>query len=303
MNYRRLPSHDYRGTGFYFITFSTEPRRPLLSEVSGGRMHLKPEGEAVVKAAERIPADDPSYSLRHLAVMPDHVHAILVCRGGATLHLGTLVNRFKARARQAIRSLRGEPSLRVWEDGYHDYIAFSQPVFDEFRAYVIDNPVRWQLRHDNPQWFRRQSALAHARLPADTQWTAYGDPTILDYPWLLPVVLSRRLEGNALAAAVAEILEQVQQGAVPISGFISSAERDVARALTDLPRARMIYMLPWGLAGYKPSGHVATERLAAGRTLVLSGFPDSVPQVATRDNCLRNNAWAQTIAAGPSRLG
>ena len=56
MNYRRLPSHDYRGTGFYFITFATEPRRPLLSEVSGGRIHLKPEGEAVVKAAERIPA-------------------------------------------------------------------------------------------------------------------------------------------------------------------------------------------------------------------------------------------------------
>ena len=166
MNYRRLPSH-YRGTA---STSSPSPgtATPLL-EVSGGRIHLKTEGEAVVKAAERIPADDPSYSLRHLAVMPDHVHAILVCRGGATLHLGTLVNRFKARARQAIRSLRGEPSLRVWEDGYHDYIAFSQPVFDEFRAYVIDNPVRWQLRHDNPQGFPARAP--RAVLPR-TQWAA-----------------------------------------------------------------------------------------------------------------------------------
>jgi REP element-mobilizing transposase RayT len=297
MNYARRFNHDYRGTGFYFITFATDPRRPLLSEISGGCIHLKPEGAAVARAAERIPADDPAYSLRHLAVMPDHVHAILVCRGGAALHLGTLVNRFKARARQAIRGLRGDPGLRVWEPGYHDYIAFSQPVFDSFRAYVIDNPVRWQLRHDNPQWFRRQSALAHPRLPAETSWTAYGDPTLLDYPWLLPVVLSRRLEGAALAAEIAALLEQVEQGAVPIGGFISPGEIQFARALASNPRARMVYMLPWGLAGYKPHGTVATERLGTGKTLVLSGFPDSVAQVATRENCLRNNAWARAIAA------
>ena len=292
MNYARRFNHDYRGTGFYFITFATEPRRPLLSEVSGGVIRLKPEGAAVAEAAKRIPDDDPAYSLRHLAIMPDHVHAILVCRGGAALHLGTLVNRLKGRSRQAIRALRGDPALRVWEANFHDYVAFAQPVFDAFRAYVLENPVRWQLRHDNPQWFRKRVGIAHPRLPTETCWTAFGDQTLLDYPWLLPVVISRRLEGAALEAAVADVLEQVRQGAVAIGGFISEGERQVARALAKMPRARLVYLHPWGLADHKP--HI---RVGAGMTLVLSGFPDSVPPVATRANCLRNNAWALAIAA------
>ena len=52
MNYRRLPSHDYRGTGFYFITFATEPRRRLLSRIADCRIHLTPAGhERVAQAA------------------------------------------------------------------------------------------------------------------------------------------------------------------------------------------------------------------------------------------------------------
>jgi hypothetical protein len=48
-------------------------------------------------------------------------------------------------------------------------------------------------------------------------------------------------------------------------------------------------------------GTLATERLATGRTLVLSGFPAEVERVATREHCLRNNAWARAIAAGEPR--
>ncbi len=297
----RLATHDYRGKGFYFITFATEPRRRLLSRIADCRIHLTPEGEAVMEAWRRVPDDDPAYSLRFCAIMPDHFHGILVCEGGASMHLGRIVARLKGRSLQAIRRLRHDPGLRLWETDYHDLVAFSAAAFDRFSNYVRDNPVRWQLRHDNPQWFRRHTGIAHPRLPADTSWAAYGDQTLLDYPWLLPVALSRRLEGAAEAAAVAEVVEQVRQGAVPIGGFISPAERKVAEALVKLPRARMVYMHPWGMAGYKPGGHVATECLATGRTLVLSGFPDSVPRVATRENCLRNNAWAQAIAAGLGR--
>jgi len=297
----RLATHDYRGTGFYFITFATHLRRPLLSQIADGRIRLAPEGLALLEAWRLLPADDPAYSLRYSAVMPDHFHGILVCAGGATQHLGTLVARLKGRSRQAIRKLRNEPHLEVWEAGYYDCIAFSQEVFDAFSAYVRDNPIRWQLRHDNPQWFRKHSAIAHPRLPPETRWTAYGDQTLLDYPWLLPVVISRRLEGAARQAEINDILAQVDQGAVVIGGFISPGERLVAQALATRPRARMIYMHPWGLARYKPHGRTATERLASGKTLVLSGFPDEVAAVAQRDNCLRNNAWAQAIAAGRSR--
>lgn len=295
MKHKRMQGHDYRGKGFYFITFSTSPRRNTLSTIPDGRIHLLPEGEAVAEAARQIHIDDPTYRLQHLAVMPDHVHAIIICTGGASMHLGTIVSRLKGRSRQAIRKLRGQPSLGVWEDGYHDYIAFSQEVFNEFRRYVIDNPMRWQLRHDNPQWFQKHSGISHPRLPSETSWTAFGDQTILDYPWLYPVIISRRLEGAALDKAVAEAVTQARQGAVVIGGFISPGERLVAKALMTVPRARIIYMYPWGLGGYKPRGE-AVNRIGTGKTLVLSGFPDNVAPEATRANCLKNNEWAVVAA-------
>lgn len=301
MSYARLHNHNYSGTGFYFITFATKPRRPLFSEIIGGRIRLKPEGHAVLDAWREIARDAPEYSLRLSAIMPDHFHGTLVCIGGSRLHLGTLIGRMKGRSLQAIRKLRNDPHLKVWEKGYHDYIAVSQEVFDRFSDYVSENPLRWQLRHDNPQWFRKQSAIAHPRLPNETRWTAFGDQTLLDYPWLLPVVISRHLEGAALKKKVDETVAFIEQGAVALGGFISPGERLVAAALATLPRARMIYMHPWGLAQYKPRGRIATERLASDKTLVLSGFPDEVEQMARRENCLRNNAWAQAIAASPAQ--
>jgi len=183
MRFARLKTHDYRGEGYYFITFATAPRRALLSEIRDGRIQLFPEGRAVVEAWQRIPADDPAYSLR------------------------------------------------------------------------------------------------------------------LDYPWLEPVIISRRLEGEELEAEVARFLELAREGAVLIGGFISPGERRVAREAAAISRSRLIYLHPWGLSRYKPHGHAAAERLASGLTLALSGFPDTEEAMPRRENCMLNNRWAQAIAS------
>ena len=156
--------------------------------------------------------------------------------------------------------------------------------------------ARWQLRQDNPQWFAKQTDVVHPRLPPEARWTAYGDRTPLDYPWLEPVIISRRLEGEELEAVVARFLELAREGAVLIGGFISPGERRVAREAAAISRSRLIYLHPWGLSRYKPHGHAAAERLASGLTLALSGFPDTEEAVPCRENCLCNNRWAQAIA-------
>lgn len=302
MRFARLKTHDYRGEGYYFITFATAPRRALLSEIRDGRIQLFPEGRAVVEAWQRIPADDPAYSLRINVVMPDHFHGILVCKGGARYSLSQIVERMKARSRQTIRRLKNAPALSVWEAGFHDFVAFTSVTFNVFSDYVRDNPRRWQLRQDNPQWFAKQTDVVHPRLPPETQWTAYGDRTLLDYPWLEPVIISRRLEGEELEAEVARFLELAREGAVLIGGFISPGERRVAREAAAISRSRLIYLHPWGLSRYKPHGHAAAERLASGLTLALSGFPDTEEAVPRRENCLCNNRWAQAIALTSSHV-
>jgi len=68
-----------------------------------------------------------------------------------------------------------------------------------------------------------------------------------------------------------------------------------------VPKARIIKLLPWGLKRYKPSGDTATRWLANGRALILTGFPDNEPKECRRPNCLKNNQWIQHLAssAGP----
>jgi len=299
MHYARLHGHDYRGVGYYFVTFATEPRRALFSHIERGRVFLFPEGEAVRDAWLAIKDDEPSLSLRLYVVMPDHFHGVLVSPGLIDRSLPLLISRMKGRSRAAIRTLRGDSAFPVWEEGFHDYCAFTATMFDACCAYVKDNPARWQLRHDNPLWFQKHTAVSHPRLPTDTVWTAYGDQTLLSHPRLLPIRVSRSLRGAALEAEVERLSAEIAKGAVAIGGVISEGEHLLAKRIADDPRARLVYMCPWGLPSYKPHGATAVRRIAEGKTLVLSGFPDTVGPAASRANCLRNNAWAQAIAATP----
>jgi len=294
----RVRGHDYRGKGYYFITFGTLKRRPWLSRIVDGQVVLKPAGELVLEAWRKIAEEDPAYELGVTAVMPDHFHSLAIARRPPKYVIGTHVSRVEGRVLHAMRKRRDTPTLKMWdEDGFYDYLSLDMKMLRAFEHYIRDNPARWQLRQDNPQWFRKQYAVRHARLPGETMWTAYGDATLLGHPWLVPVIVSTKISEAERSARVADILAQVKQGAIPIGGFISPGEREVAREVRRLPRARIIKLLPWGLERYKPSGDTATRWMASGRALVLTGFPDNEPEECRRGNCLKNNEWVKHIAA------
>jgi putative transposase len=294
----RVRGHDYHAKGYYFVTFCTRGRREWLSRIVAGRVVLEPAGELLMDAWHKIAEDDPAYELGVTAVMPDHFHGLAIARKAPKYVIGTHVSRVEGRVLHAMRKRLDEPDLKMWdEEGFYDYLSLDMKMLRAFQHYIADNPARWQLRKDNPQWFRKQYALQHAKLPAETTWTAYGDATLLDHPWLLPVIVSTKISEAERTAQIADILEQVKQGAIPMGGFISPGEREVAREVTKLPRARIIKLLPWGLVRYKPSGDAATRWLASGRALVLTGFPGDEPEECRRRNCLKNNEWVQQIAA------
>ena len=102
------------------------------------------------------------------------------------------------------------------------------------------------------------------------------------------------------AAEVSHYLELAQGGATLIGGFISPGEKEVAKGVLEIAGAKVVCLLPYGLKGYKPHG-VAVKRLAESKTLVLSGFPESVPSTPINyGNCHLNNDWARLIALGRS---
>ena len=291
----RVRGHDYRGRGYYFITFGTLGRKRWLSRIEEGRVVLEPAGELLMEAWRTIAVEDPSYELCVTAVMPDHFHGLVIARRAPKYVIGTHVSRMKGRVLHAMRKRLEDPELKMWEDGFYDYLSLDMKMLQAFEAYILDNPARWQLRRDHPEWFRKQYALQHARLPEETTWTAYGDATLLDHPHLIPVIVSSRISEGERSAQISSILSQVERGAIPIGGFISPGERKVASEVYRMPRARMITLLPWGLKRYKPSGAEATRRMAEGRMLILTGFPDDEPEACRRTNCLKNNEWVKQI--------
>ena len=295
----RVRGHDYHGHGYYFITFGTFQRRHCLSKIKAGKVVLKAAGKLLLEAWQRLSEEDPAYELGVTAVMPDHFHALAICRSAPKYVIGSHVSRVKGRVLQALRKQLNVPDLQLWEDGFYDYLSLDTRMLEAFKDYVNDNPARWQLRRDNPQWFQKQYALLHPRLPSEVTWTAYGDATLLDHPLLIPVIVSRKISEQQRNAQIERILALVKQGGIPISGFISPGERQVAKALYEMPRSRIIKLLPWGLKRYKPSGSAATRWMAEGRMLVLSGFPDNEPVECRRANCMKNNEWTRFVAQAP----
>jgi REP element-mobilizing transposase RayT len=294
----RVRGHDYRGKGYYFITFGTLKRRHLLSRIVDGKAVLEPAGELLMKAWRRIAEEDPAYELGVTAVMPDHFHGLAIARSKPKCVIGTHVSRVEGRVLHGMRKKLDDPELKIWDkDGFYDYLSLDIKMLKAFEHYITENPTRWQLRQDNPQWFRKQYAVQHARLPAETTWTAYGDATLLDHPYLVPVIVSTKISDTERNAQISAIIEQVKQGGIPIGGFISPGEQEVAKRIATLPRSRIIKLLPWGLKRYKPSGDMANRWLAEGRSLILTGFPDNEPVECKRQNCLKNNEWVGRFGA------
>ena len=299
--YRRWSHHDYAGWGYYMITFSTEPRRPILSRIENYQAIPTSCGDALNAAWLKMAEECPQISLREYAIMPDHFHGIVTMKPGSDHPLGWWVRRVKARATRAIHKILGETGP-VFQENFHDWVSIDAEMFDNFREYTAENPKREQLRRENRHLLHTVRMASHPRLIAaapDLRWDCIGDLALLDYPVLLPIVVSRHADESARQRTIAGWIEIVRRGAIPIGGFISPGEKEALKTFADIPRVRVIRLLPFGLKDWKPHGR-QLENLAESRLLVLSAFPEEV-EGCNWDNCHRNNDFAAAVAAAMPR--
>ena len=54
----RVRGHNYRGKGYYFITFGTLNRKRWLSRIVDGKVILEPAGELLIDAWHKIAKED-----------------------------------------------------------------------------------------------------------------------------------------------------------------------------------------------------------------------------------------------------
>ena len=74
----RLKGYDYAELGAYFVTVCTRARACLFGHVVNGDMHLNEAGETAQRCWEDIPHHFPHAALDAMAIMPNHVHGVIV---------------------------------------------------------------------------------------------------------------------------------------------------------------------------------------------------------------------------------
>ena len=181
----RLKSHDYGSVGAYFVTIVTQGRECLFGEIIDGEIHLTKQGEIVRKWCREIPRHFPNVEIGALAIMPNHVHAIIFKideRAGEVIstfsdpnqnsilieqhrtenqddkglplrkpRLGQIIAYLKYQSTKEINLLDDTKAIRkLWQRNYYEHIIRSEKELEQKTFYILDNPSRWVDDLENP---------------------------------------------------------------------------------------------------------------------------------------------------------
>ena len=153
----RLPTYDYAQNGAYFITICTRERQQILwadsnletvEDVGAHSVrpqrspHLSQAGKVVEDAILQIHAHYPAVQLEKYAIMPNHVHLLLMIQreqGGRTLCAPTLSLVIK----QMKESVTKHLGHSIWQKSFHDHVIRTQYGFEMIWQYIDTNPQNW----------------------------------------------------------------------------------------------------------------------------------------------------------------
>jgi len=180
----RLPGYDYTSTGAYFVTICVHGWECLLGEVVDAVMRPSEFGQVVSRYWMRIPVHVAHVELDEWVVMPNHIHGIIMItgRGEASPEgvssadrltpgegrlreqdvgrdaspllrsgsLGAIVGNFKSVTTRRVNRMRGTPGVPFWQRNYWEHIIRNDQSLHRIRAYIRDNPARWDADRLHP---------------------------------------------------------------------------------------------------------------------------------------------------------
>lgn len=144
----RLRHYDYSTPGAYLITITTARRSPSFGKLTSHGVALSPLGELVASELARTAAIRREVLVDAVAIMPDHLHCILMLthRGYGGSNVSRIVNGLKAAVTARYCTQCGDPAARVWQRGFHDRVIRSDRALNAARRYVLENAARAWLK-------------------------------------------------------------------------------------------------------------------------------------------------------------
>jgi len=143
----RLAGYDYTHAGVYYVTICVQGRICWLGDVVDGSVRLSSYGVMVDDCWRRIPAHFPNIVLDAWVVMPNHLHGLITVTppppNVPARTLGQLVAWFKYQSTCAVNNQRGGQT-QLWQRNYYEHIVRDDADLERIRAYITDNPRRWQ---------------------------------------------------------------------------------------------------------------------------------------------------------------
>ena len=294
--YRRFNGYDYTRGAALFITIVTNPRRRLFGEIAGARLLRTALGLAVESRLAEM-AQMPGIRLFNSVVMPDHVHLQLHLRAGLQdplVVLGRAIGAFKSLCAKDFHELTGE-SGPLWQQGYHDWICVSEEMIAAVNRYIDYNPLKFELRYNQPEFLAIREPIAAWRLPSEEFWRGIGAVDLLDGDTpFVALRISRRLSPRQIAEAVARIRRRVCDY-VFVGGWISPGEKAVRDMLLAEPRGRIVQILPSAMPHDYRVGSMWLEAVRDRRAAIIARGNSEVE--FSRAACLEVNEVAVGLAA------
>ena len=190
-----LKDYDYSQAGAYFITICTYRRAEMFGEITNDGLHINERGEIVQAMWNTLSHRFPGIELDHFIAMPNHLHGIIVRtqqitpeienNGDKVVRLSNqaiisnldiyrksryrpqmlheMVRTFKAVASYHLRRGGKTPDFR-WQREYYEHIIRTPQELDIIRAYILNNPFRWQQDKLHPlsNWYPKQNQPRHS---------------------------------------------------------------------------------------------------------------------------------------------
>lgn len=153
----RLTDYDYSRNGAYFITICTQGRQQILWESDTfteddnvGASIARPQraptlsktGKVVEQCIWEIPAHYPHISVEKYAVMPNHIHLLLLIqrepdgRPMVAPTVSTVMQQFKG-------IISKQLSRSIWQKSFHDHIVRTEHGYAQIWQYIDTNPQLW----------------------------------------------------------------------------------------------------------------------------------------------------------------
>lgn len=179
----RLPNWDYGSDGYYFITICTKNRELYFGDIVGGKIEFSEMGMIAKKYFLEIPNHFSFVQLDEFAIMPNHVHGILminknkpsasestvpinvetgqcpvstvpkpdadnhVCVGKSYKNtISSIIGSYKSICAREIHHFN--PDFH-WQSRFHDHIIRNDESLNRIRQYIIDNPFNWSQDRNN----------------------------------------------------------------------------------------------------------------------------------------------------------